>query len=98
MMNGIATIWHYVRKGLKLTWRMAVVYPGLGAGIAQGLVSSMVILAPMWSFPPPQKVQMEAYLLGFLGGIFYGLFAERRRLRRRSTHCPANKRADSRTE
>ena len=79
------SILQQARDKVRLIWMTAVIYPGLGAGIAQGVLSAVVILAPVWDFPPPQNYQALAYQLGYVVGVFYGLYIECRRQGRKNT-------------
>ena len=91
-MQGVAKqMWDWTRGMVRSVWMVLIIYPGLGAGIAQGVLSAAVILGPWWNFPPHQDHQTWAYLLGYVVGVFYGLYVEYRRQSRQNTRGQDNK-------
>ena len=70
------SVWRTILERLASLWRFLIVYPGIGAASAQGVVAVIGWLPILWGFPPPDDVQELAYLIGYLIGLCYGLFAE----------------------
>ena len=83
-MSYITQMWPTIRERLASLWKFLVVYPGIGAASAQGLAAAIGLLSPLWGFPPCDKVQELAYLIGYFVGLCYWLVVVGARCLRRT--------------
>ena len=77
--------WRTILERAASLWRLLLVYPGIGVASAQGLVAVISWSPILWGFPPPDEVQEQAYFIGYLIGLWYGLLAEGPRWLRSTT-------------